>query len=91
MYNDKLSDPTSIVAVSKPILETFTEKGGFWFTVNENSPSKLATAPVVESKTIFAPGIGLLSSSTTVPETLVCAKMKVLINTAIRDKILFMI
>ena len=61
------------------------------FTINENSPSKLATAPVVESKTIFAPGIGLLSSSTTVPETLVCAKMKVLSNTAIRDKILFMI
>ena len=33
----------------------------------------------------------MVTSSTTVPEILVCAKMKVLINTAIRDKILFML
>ena len=60
-----------IVFVSKPTLDTLISKGGFCDIFKLNSPSKLETAPVVWSTTIFAPGIGLLFSSVTVPDTLV--------------------
>ena len=57
----------------------------------EKFPSKSAIAPVEESRTTLAPGIGLLSSSITDPVTVVCAKISVLKSTAISDKILFII
>jgi hypothetical protein len=40
---------------------------------------------------MFALGIGSLLSSTTVPVTVVCEKIKVLKSTVIIDKILFII
>ena len=78
---------TVIEVVSNPILDTVKLNGGVASTSIENSPLKSATAPVVESKTTLAPGIGVLSLSTTTPVTLVCARMNVLNNTNIIDKI----
>ena len=55
------------------MLEIVKSNGGDALTTIVKLPSKSETAPVVASNTTFAPGIGVLSSETIVPVTVVCA------------------